>query len=68
MAEIARRIGICLYLTCDEEANWRGWQTIALSGGLGRGYRDPRFDLAKPDRTTTDDGRRPPMPAGELPA
>jgi len=28
----------------DAEAYWRGWQIIKARGGLGRRYRDPRFD------------------------
>jgi hypothetical protein len=28
----------------DAEAYWRGWQIIKVRGGLGRRYRDPRFD------------------------
>ena len=47
LADIARRIGTRLFLACDEEANWRGWQTTVLSGGLARRYRDVRFILAE---------------------
>jgi hypothetical protein len=28
----------------DAEAYWRGWQITKVHGGLGRRYRDPRFD------------------------
>jgi hypothetical protein len=28
----------------DAEADWQGWQTTRIHGGLGRRYRDPRFD------------------------
>jgi hypothetical protein len=48
VADIARRIGIRLFLTCDEEANWRNWQITVLSGGLARSYRDVRFGRTKP--------------------
>jgi hypothetical protein len=50
VADITRRIGTRLFLTCDEEANWRGWQTTVLSGGLARCYRDARFSLARQDQ------------------
>jgi hypothetical protein len=45
VTDVVRRLGTRLLLTCDEEANWRGWQTTVLRGGLARSYRDPRFDL-----------------------
>lgn len=44
LADIPRRIGDRLFLVSDEEAYWRGWQVTWLHGGLGRGYRDHRFD------------------------
>ena len=28
----------------DAEAYWRDWQMTRTHGGLGRRYRDPRFD------------------------
>ena len=28
----------------DAEAYWRNWQITRTQGGLGRRYRDPRFD------------------------
>jgi hypothetical protein len=45
-----QRFGTRLFLTCDEEANWRGWQTTVLCCGLARSYRDPRFG----SKTTSD--------------
>jgi hypothetical protein len=33
-----------LFTMNDTEAYWRGWQIIRVHGGLGRAYRDPRFD------------------------
>jgi hypothetical protein len=33
-----------MFRTNDTEAYWRGWQIIRVHGGLGRVYRDPRFD------------------------
>jgi hypothetical protein len=48
LADIPRRIGERLFMSCDEEANWRGWDMTPLHGGLGRRYRDPRFDSLHP--------------------
>jgi hypothetical protein len=47
-ADIIRRTGTRLFLTCDEEANWRDWQITVLSGGLARRYRDARFEVPRP--------------------
>lgn len=44
LAAIPRRLGEKLFATNDIEACWRGWQIIKRHGGLGRRYRDPRFD------------------------
>jgi len=57
LADIPRRIGTRLFLEADEEAYWRGWQVTALHCGLGRGYRDPRFDARG----------APPEPGGQVP-
>jgi hypothetical protein len=43
LADIPRQIGERLFLVSDEEACWRGWRVTRIHGGLGRGYRDPRF-------------------------
>jgi hypothetical protein len=56
LADLTRRLGIHLFLASDEEANWRGWQTIATWGGLGRHYRDARFGSLEP--TPDPRGRR----------
>jgi len=48
LADVTRRIGERLFMACDEEANWRGWEITALAGGLGRRYRDSRFDCLHP--------------------
>ena len=45
LAGLPRRIGRRLFHMNDLEARWRGWQVIELHGGLGRQYRDRRFDL-----------------------
>ena len=41
----ARRIGDRLFAADDAQARGRGWQVTVRCGGLGRRYRDPRFDL-----------------------
>jgi hypothetical protein len=44
LADVAWCLGYRLFAMNDDEACWRGWQIIQLDGGLGRSYRDPRFD------------------------
>jgi hypothetical protein len=44
LAGFPRRVGDRLFTMNDAEAYWRDWQTIRIHGGLGRRYRDPRFD------------------------
>jgi len=44
LAFIPRRLGDHLFTVNDNEAYWRGWQIAKVHGGLGRRYRDPRFD------------------------
>lgn len=44
LASVTGRLGYRLFAMNDDEACWRGWQIIQLYGGLGRRYRDPRFD------------------------
>ena len=41
----ARRICDRLFAADDARARGRGWQVTVQRGGLGRRYRDPRFDL-----------------------
>lgn len=45
LAGFPRRVGRRLFYMNDLEARWRGWQVTELRGGLGRQYRDYRFDL-----------------------
>lgn len=45
------RLGDRLFVMNDTEAYWRDWQIIKIHGGLGRRYRDPRFDLLAECRT-----------------
>jgi hypothetical protein len=40
-----RRIGDRLFAAQDARARQRGWQITRQQAGLGRAYRDPRFDL-----------------------
>jgi hypothetical protein len=47
-AAICHRVGERLFMSCDEEACWRGWEITELCGGLGRSYRDPRFNARRP--------------------
>jgi hypothetical protein len=44
LAGIPRRLGDRLFAMNDAEAYWRNWQITRTQGGLGRRYRDPRFD------------------------
>jgi hypothetical protein len=45
LANLPHRAGSRLFAINDTEAGWRGWEVTELRGGLGRSYRDPRFDL-----------------------
>jgi hypothetical protein len=45
LASLPHRAGARLFAMNDTEAGWRGWEITELHGGLGRSYRDPRFDL-----------------------
>ncbi len=44
LAAIPRRLGDRLFAMNDTEAYWRDWQITRTQAGLGRSYRDPRFD------------------------
>ena len=44
VSSIPRRWLDRLFEKNDAEAYWRGWQITRVHGGLGRRYRDPRFD------------------------
>ena len=43
LALLIKAAGDRLFQAEDERARQYGWQTTARCGGLGRGYRDPRF-------------------------
>jgi hypothetical protein len=44
VAYALRRWGDRSFAMNDNEAYWRGWQITKTHAGLGRCYRDPRFD------------------------
>ena len=44
LAYLLRRCGDRWFAMNDTEAYWRGWQITKTHGGLGRRYRDIRFD------------------------
>jgi hypothetical protein len=44
LAAVPRRLGGRLFAMNDAEAYWRDWQITRIHGGLGRRYRDLRFD------------------------
>jgi hypothetical protein len=44
LADIPCRIGERSFLASDEEAYWHSWRVTPIHGGLGRSYRDHRFD------------------------
>jgi hypothetical protein len=49
---LPRRVGARWYAVNDAEARWSGWQVIERYGGLGRQYRDARFEaLSHGDRS-----------------
>jgi hypothetical protein len=46
---LPRRAGRRLYALNDAEAGWHNWQVIEMFGGLGRQYRDLRWDVLRYD-------------------
>jgi hypothetical protein len=48
---VPRRAGRRLFEMKDQEARWHRWQATETLGGLGRRYRDPRFDALKVDES-----------------
>lgn len=66
LAALAGRAGTRLHARDDLNALEHGWQITRLQGGLGRRYRDPRFDTigsSSPydDEDTTNGEPRPPV-------
>ena len=46
---LPRRMGAWLHAASDAEAGWWSWQVTERYGGLGRRYRDARFEAARHD-------------------
>jgi len=46
---LPRRAGRRLFAVNDAEAGWHRWQVTETLGGLGRRYRDARFDALRTD-------------------
>lgn len=44
MARLLDNMGQRLFASADARARQRGWEVTQRSGGLGRSYRDPRFN------------------------
>jgi hypothetical protein len=60
LATCRRKLGDRLFAAHDAQARKNGWQIIPTNGGLGRCYRDPRFDSlatcpACPDASDQED-------------
>jgi hypothetical protein len=53
---LPRRAGRRLFAMNDAEAGWRGWQVTETFGGLGRRYRDARWDALAADPTLRREG------------
>jgi hypothetical protein len=41
---LLRNLGLRLFAGADARARQHGWKVTQRNGGLGRRYRDPRFD------------------------
>jgi hypothetical protein len=57
LAALPGRLVDWLFAMNDTEAYWRDWQIIKTRGGLGRRYRDPRFNLLATCRPCLGTGR-----------
>jgi hypothetical protein len=44
-------MGTRLFMSADEEAQWRNWRITERWGGLARHYRDARFSEPGRERT-----------------
>ena len=53
------RVGARLFASSDAAARRNGWQVTVRRGGLGRSYRDPRFDQLGRDSTAARDTGSP---------
>jgi hypothetical protein len=64
MAYFRRRWGDRWFAMNDTEAYWRGWQITKTRGGLGRRYRDIRFDTLAACAQCAGAGGRADTPCG----
>ena len=55
---LPRRAGRWLFAMNDAEAGWQRWQVTETLGGLGRQYRDARFDALSTDPAVRSDRLR----------
>src|SRR5258708_2902195 len=49
LGDMRHRAGERLFMSCDEEACWRGWEGNQLRGGRGRRDRAPPFHARRAD-------------------
>ena len=61
---LLRRWGDRWFAANDTEAYWRGWQITKTHGGLGRRYRDIRFDTLAACAQCAGAGVRADAPCG----
>jgi hypothetical protein len=52
---LPRRAGRWLFAMNDAEAGWQRWQVTETFGGLGRQYRDARFDALRTEPAVRSD-------------
>lgn len=64
LAYFVRRRADRWYAMNDTEAYWRGWQIAKAHGGLGRRYRDCRFDTLAACARCAGAGVRAEAPCG----
>jgi hypothetical protein len=64
LAYLLRRWGDRWFAANDTEAYWRGWQITKTHAGLGRRYRDIRFDTLAPCAQCAGAGNGPTRRAG----
>lgn len=62
LRRLVDRIANRLFAAEDDRARARGWQVRPISGGLGRGYRDPRWDMIRACDNCADFGADPDCP------
>jgi hypothetical protein len=65
LATRRRVLGDRLFATQDEQAHTYGWQVFPTKAGLGRRYRDPRFDSLMECATCQGIGGQPDALCGD---